>query len=80
MTRQQFVEGVLELAERIDSIEKAGQLLHHLDRALAANDEKADQRRANVERLHAEFDAQDRWVREFLEQLHNASTLGTLLT
>jgi hypothetical protein len=87
LTRQQFVQGVMALAERISDAERARQLLLQTDHRLTAASvrgeepafaEEITQLRAEIGRLHAEIDGHERWVRELLEKLHEASTRGTL--
>jgi len=80
LTRQQFVDGLMQLSSAVDEVERAKVLLAELDRLdeeLRARGEEPelDEEMAAV---RAQLEGRERRLRATLERLHGASTRGTL--
>lgn len=80
MTRQDFVDRVMELAEEVDAVEQAAQLrmeLDQLDEELRRQGQVPPDPEEKAA-VYARFEERERRLRAFLEALHDAVAPRTL--
>jgi len=82
MTRQEFVDRVMKLAEEVEVVERVGQLRAEYDRLSeerrAHGEEPSDPDEAATAALLARFEEREGRLRAALEGLHNATAPRTL--